>query len=571
MADQSGVQPLQFSCEGGLVLNQSAFTLQPGMALELVNFESDINGGYRRINGFAKWNTTLVPQTNSSSEPVLMAASYGLTEVIAARGERVYRSTNKTDKLNGAINNSVTTITVDATSGFTTTGTLLIGTEQITYTGVTTTTFTGCSRGANNTTAASHSDDAVVSQTWTSIDTGRTNATKFSFKRYNFTGTDKLLWTDGANRASFYDGSSVTDITHSSAPSAPSIAEVFQNHVFLSGDSSNPNEVFFSAPYLETDFSAASGAGSIAIDDTVVALKVFRDQLYIFGREKIFKLLGNTVADFQLQPVTRDLGCSSKHSVQELGGDIIFLAPDGLRTIAGTDKIGDVELGTISKPVQIKFDGLTSFDQIESVVVPTKTQYRIFFVNETDSVANTTGIIASLTQNGFVFSELKGIKPACTDYDNERQPQTVLHGSFDGYVYLQESGNTFDGVAINGRYRSPDLTMGDAGIRKDMQRIIINYAPEAAINASLFLRYDYESSDSTNPAQYILNASDVLALYGVNTYGGTGTYGGQRTPLLRQPVEGSGFAVALRINDTAASAPYSLKGFQLEFGVGARR
>lgn len=500
-----------------------------------------------------------------------MAASYGLTEVIAARGERVYRSTNKTDKLNGAINNSVTTITVDATSGFTTTGTLLIGTEQITYTGVTTTTFTGCSRGANNTTAASHSDDAVVSQTWTSIDTGRTNATKFSFKRYNFTGTDKLLWTDGANRASFYDGSSVTDITHSSAPSAPSIAEVFQNHVFLSGDSNNPNEVFFSAPYLETDFSAASGAGSIAIDDTVVALKVFRDQLYIFGREKIFKLLGNTVADFQLQPVTRDLGCSSKHSVQELGGDIIFLAPDGLRTIAGTDKIGDVELGTISKPVQIKFDGLTSFDQIESVVVPTKTQYRIFFVNETDSVANTTGIIASLTQNGFVFSEIKGIKPACTDYDNERQPQTVLHGSFDGYVYLQESGNTFDGVAINGRYRSPDLTMGDAGIRKDMQRIIINYAPEASINASLFLRYDYESPDSTNPAQYVLNASDVLALYGVNTYGSTGTYGGQRTPLLRQPVEGSGFAVALRINDTAASAPYSLKGFQLEFGVGARR
>lgn len=571
MADQSGVQPLQFSCEGGLVLNQSAFTLQPGMALELVNFESDINGGYRRINGFSKWNTSVVPQTNSSSEAVLMAASYGLTEVIAARGERVYRSTNKTDKLNGAINNSVTTITVDATSGFTTTGTLLIGTEQITYTGVTTTTFTGCSRGANNTTAASHSDDAVVSQTWTSIDTGRTNATKFSFKRYNFTGTDKLLWTDGANRASFYDGSSVTDITHSSAPSAPSIAEVFQNHVFLSGDSSNPNEVFFSAPYLETDFSAASGAGSIAIDDTVVALKVFRDQLYIFGREKIFKLLGNTVADFQLQPVTRDLGCSSKHSVQELGGDIIFLAPDGLRTIAGTDKIGDVELGTISKPVQIKFDGLTSFDQIESVVVPTKTQYRIFFVNETDSVANTTGIIASLTQKGFVFSEIKGIKPACTDYDNERQPQTVLHGSFDGYVYLQESGNTFDGVAINGRYRSPDLTMGDAGIRKDMQRIIINYAPEASINASLFLRYDYESPDSTNPAQYVLNASDVLALYGVNTYGSTGTYGGQRTPLLRQPVEGSGFAVALRINDTAASAPYSLKGFQLEFGVGARR
>ena len=313
------------------------------------------------------------------------------------------------------------------------------------------------------------------------------------------------------------------------------------------------NEVFFSAPYLETDFSAAAGAGSISIDDTVVALKTFRDQLYIFGREKIFKLLGNTVADFQLQPVTRDLGCSSKHSVQELGGDIVFLAPDGLRTIAGTDKIGDVELGTISKPVQVKFDDIKTFDKIESVVVPSKTQYRIFFVNDTDSTTFTTGIIASLTQNGFVFSELKGIRPSCTDYDNERQPQTVVHGGFDGYVYLQESGSTFDGVTINGKYRSPDLTMGDA--------------------ASLSLKYDYDSPTSTSPAPYVLNAGDVLALYatGSSVYGGGGTYGGQRTPLVRQPVEGSGFAVAVAVDDTAASAPYSLKGFQLEFGVGARR
>ena len=100
MADQSGVQPLQFSCSGGLVLNRSAYTLEPGMALELVNFESDINGGYRRINGFTKWNSSIVPQTALASEPVLMAASYGLTEVIAARGESVFRSTNQTNKLN---------------------------------------------------------------------------------------------------------------------------------------------------------------------------------------------------------------------------------------------------------------------------------------------------------------------------------------------------------------------------------------------------------------------------------------------------------------------------------------
>ena len=45
--------------------------MQPGEAIELVNFEPDINGGYRRINGFAKYNTNVVPQTSSSTEASL--------------------------------------------------------------------------------------------------------------------------------------------------------------------------------------------------------------------------------------------------------------------------------------------------------------------------------------------------------------------------------------------------------------------------------------------------------------------------------------------------------------------
>ena len=50
-----------------------------------------------------------------------------------------------------------------------------------------------------------------------------------------------------------------------------------------------------------------------------------------------------------------------------------------------------------------------------------------------------------------------------------------------------------------------------------------------------------------------------------------GTYGGASQPLVRQPVEGSGFAVALRVNDGGPTAPSSLKGFQLEYQLGARR
>ncbi len=64
--------------------------------------------------------------------------------------------------LNGAINDSVKTLTVDTTAGFPSSGTLLIGTEQMTYTGTTATTFTGVTREVNSTTKASALDDASV-------------------------------------------------------------------------------------------------------------------------------------------------------------------------------------------------------------------------------------------------------------------------------------------------------------------------------------------------------------------------------------------------------------------------
>jgi len=59
---------------------------------------------------------------------------------------------------------SVTTITVSSTTGFDSTGTLFIGNEQITYTGTTSTTFTGCTRGASSTTAASIASGVTVAQ-----------------------------------------------------------------------------------------------------------------------------------------------------------------------------------------------------------------------------------------------------------------------------------------------------------------------------------------------------------------------------------------------------------------------
>jgi len=504
MADQSQTVPSAFNCEGGLVLNKSTFMMQPGEALELRNFEPAVEGGYRRINGFSKYVSAVVPFTSSSAEKVLMVATFG-DVVLAARGTSIF----------------------SATPG---------------------------------------------GSSWTSRDSGRTGALKYNFERFNFDGTDKIIVVDGTNAPTVFNSSlAATDVSDSSVVGSKFVVS-HRNHMFYAGKSTTKQEVIFSVPFDEDSFNTGQGAGSFKVDDEITGLKVFRDDLFIFCETRIFKLSGSSSSNFAVSDVTRDIGCINGDTIQEFAGDLIFLGPDGLRTIAGTARIGDVELGTISSNVQSIFnDNIASASEFDSVVITDKTQYRIFFTKSSVGENQTKGVICVLKGTKFEFSEIQGIRPACTDSFVSEGNVIVLHGAYStGYIYRQESGNTFDGTTILGRYRSPDLTFNDPGIRKHMQRVIVNYEPEAAIDADLFVRYDYEDKDSPRPAAYPLDSEDVVAIYGTSVYG-VPTYGGASQPLVRQAVEGSGFAVALRVSDGGETAPYSLKGFQLEYQLGARR
>jgi hypothetical protein len=72
-----------------------------------------------------------------------------------------YKGSNN---LTSDINDSVTTIPVGNSNPFTASGTVQIGDEKITYTGVDGTNLTGCTRGAASTSAASHTSGSSVTQ-----------------------------------------------------------------------------------------------------------------------------------------------------------------------------------------------------------------------------------------------------------------------------------------------------------------------------------------------------------------------------------------------------------------------
>ena len=73
-------------------------------------------------------------------------------------------ATNATTTTTEALDNSETAIDLTSVTGFKTAGVIQIGSEIITYTGISTLTLTGCTRGTNSSSAAAHDSGATVTQ-----------------------------------------------------------------------------------------------------------------------------------------------------------------------------------------------------------------------------------------------------------------------------------------------------------------------------------------------------------------------------------------------------------------------
>jgi hypothetical protein len=91
---------------------------------------------------------------------------------------KVTPHSSSTTTLNGTINSSINSIVLTNVANFPKTGTIQIDSEKISYTGrnTTTNTLTGCTRGANSTTPASHTTGATVTQLVSDINLFETHA-----------------------------------------------------------------------------------------------------------------------------------------------------------------------------------------------------------------------------------------------------------------------------------------------------------------------------------------------------------------------------------------------------------
>ncbi len=482
----------------------------PGSARLLINMEPSVDGGYRKIRGFDKFDSNAVTGTG-----LIRGIVEYRQRVFAARNTHLYRSSG---------------------SGWT----------QIT-------------------------DNASFSST--GITLGGVSSVKVRFTKIKF-GTDKkIVIFDSTNKPLVFDNTTLSRLT--GAPTEADGAAIgieYKNHLFMAKDSF----LVFSAPFDETDFTPASGAGTITLEDEITGLAIFRQQLVIFTKRSIKVLAGSSLADFQIQPITDDLGCVEFDTVQEFGGDIVFMGPDGLRLLSGTDRNNDLGLGVISKPIQSETNEFMSFSSsFHSMVLRDKSQYRVFGFNSSFTNDSSRGIIATqFSQQGsdsIVWAETRGINAyVCySEYVNDQEE--FYFANDDGFVYELEVENSFDGADIPFSFATPFLPITDPVTRKTIHSVDIYLDPQGSYNFDLSVRYDFNDPDIIQPPKVnIQNTTVGVALFGGSQFG-TATFGGNVRNLKTAKVTGSGDVTSLLFEGKSTDPPFAFDSVVIQYGQYGRR
>lgn len=519
---------LPIQCKSGLVLNVDALTQgtsQPGSAKILQNFECALEGGYRRINGYTKWDTNTVP--GDSNAPVL-GVKVGLGGVFAAR-------------------------TVAATP-----------TTDIYYS-------TGSGWGSR-------------------INTGNRGGSPTRVRMHEyFLGSPKIVGVDGVNNAFTYDGTTYTLLNGTGAPSNPQYVEFFNQRLVFAGYTNNAGltAITLTSPVTDNDFNAANGAIEFVVGDTVTGIKVFRSTLYIFTANNIWQLTGNDSSSFALSSVTTEIGCINGDTIQEVGGDLIYLAPDGFRSVAGTYNIGDVDLSLQSRNIQpiirANVIGDTGITQYVSFPVREKSQYRCLFYDTGVTKQNALGVIGKVEQGSplqafnyiyttYSWSTTVGIQAYSGDsYIDSGVERVVIGDPANGYVYQLEQGNDFDGTAIQAIYQSPFLTFQDASLRKVLQKTTIYTQFEGTNTINLGVLFDFQDPSVIQPMAQSLTLTGSYFTYGgsASLYG-TATYSSVQFPIFKTNLVGSGFTAAFQFS-SSGGAPFRVDSFQVVYSMKGRR
>jgi hypothetical protein len=498
-----------------------------------------------------------------------------------------------TTTLNGAINASTTTIVLTSVVNFPSTGTnhIQIGSEEVSYTGISGNTLTGVTRGARGTTAASHSDGATITNSsdfvaWGEaasgdlvIDPGLWSIDNFGGKIIALIHNAQVFeWDSNAANATITRATIISGAPTASRDmivSTPDRHLVFFGTETTIGDQSSQDEMFirFSNQedintYTPTATNTA-GTQRLADGSRIMGAVRGRDAIYVWTDTALFtqRFIGPPFT-FGFAQVGTNCGLIGQNAAVEVDGAAYWFSENGFFKYAGALQslpclVEDFVFNDLNTTAnQLINAGLNNlFGEINwfycssgATVIDRCVTYNYIESTPQRPVWTTSTLDRTTWQDSAVFG-----KPHATDYDADSNNSYDVVGNTDGCTiyYEHETGTdqvtTTTTTAITSNIESGDFDIsqgGDGEFFAKIRRFIPDFVSQTG-NTQITLQLRNYSNDS--------QASSSLGPFTVTS------------STTKVDTRARARAVSLKIANTAAQQNWKLGGFRLDIQPDGRR
>ncbi len=372
----------------------------------------------------------------------------------------------------------------------------------------------------------------------------------------------------------------------------PPFVEVFNNRAVFAGMPTNPQVLVLSdygAPgsYTTSVPAVATDAGAIVIPTSlglITGLRTVRlsneanSMALIIGcTNGMAMLTGSSPDDFTLRELTRSFGVVNNRTWIQLGNDIYFLATDGIRKFSNVYFSSSMTSVPESYSIQDVFNRRNKAAAAAPFAVhhPDTQEVHWFFPRDNSTTNNSCVILNYSTRNpsnpnesspDVVFST-KDTTATCGFELNG----TMYHGNSSGYLFVDYSGDTYDGTVITWEYLSPFIPSNSPAQSASARRfIILTEGGDQKFTCSAYVVETLSNGQSRFKLMSTMPINQVaesITKLGTWPSGSTTTY----PKLINFESKGSGRFWALRMTGTGSGEHIDLVGIQSILVVGGWR
>ena len=319
------------------------------------------------------------------------------------------------------------------------------------------------------------------------------------------------------------------------------------NRLWISGQTASPQVVYFSGYGTSTDFgtldelvssSTAASAGLFNLAEgggPVSAMVADEGSIYVFKRSIIYRA---TLTDsiYSVEPLktfdgkSQTTGAVNKRSTFTSGNSVFFVTPDNqIMSLERVEQIDYPQITPISSPIKPTVDNL-DFASSTGIVFRNKAYFAV--KSDADSIANDTVLVFNLEEK-FWDSPIVGWNVGDWAIYQDVAIEELYFGdgiTANTYLIIGEPQDYIYDTKAN--WRSKQFTFGLPYAQKYIENIYVEgyIAPNTSLSISLLLDEDgftqtYSTVLSGSDSAYIYNSS-IYNVFGLTPFG-TNRFGAQ--------------------------------------------